>query len=317
MLKARRATEPKEMYLHLKPILSTLTRDKETGRARDIRPNSDENSIYDDMTGPTTRFVFGKGFGASKPEDLSEHIDPAVSWALFYNEADAMEDVILFPDEENLKVGEIVTRISQFEREGPLFSRFINDLDVDEHLSDYEFSDDSSSEGGFLVRPGDDQDLAVKQLQDEADEDWEDESDEGTEELMARVLANPNDIIKEVQDEWSEEEGDENSMALDLTEESRFGWNRGICSLLLQATIADMGGPSAETPRIVALRKSPAYAVLSKWHRVNEIVNREEEDQDQHATFMEWMERDRSKREWNRIVFNLLAYQKSLLTRLH
>lgn len=300
MLKARRATEPREMYLHLKPILSTLTRDKDTARAREIRPNSDEQSIYDDMTGPNTRFMFGKGFAASKPEDLSERVDPAVLWALFYNEADAMEDVILFPDEENLKVGEIVTRISQFEREGPLLSRFVNDLDVDEHLSDYELSDDSSSEGGYLVRPGDDQDLAFKHLQEEADHDrqlGEDESDEGTEELMARALANPNEIIKEVRDEWSEDEGDENSMALDLTEQSRFGWNRGISTLMLQATIVDMGGPSADSPCIVAFRKSPACAVLSKWHRVNDIVNREEEDQDKHATFMEWMERDRSKRE--------------------
>lgn len=229
MLKARRATEPREIHLHLKPILSTLTRDKETARAREIRPNSDEESIYDAMTGPNTRFVFGKRFGASKPEDLSERVDPAVLWVLFYNEADAMEDVILFPDEENLKVGEIVTKISQFEREGPLLSRFVNDLDVDEHLSDYELSDDSSSEGGFLVRPGerDDVELAVKQLQDEADGNdrrlMEEDSEEGTDELMARALANPDDIIKEVQDEWSEDEGDENSMALDLTEESRFG----------------------------------------------------------------------------------------------
>ncbi|QDS75109.1 hypothetical protein FKW77_007267 [Venturia effusa] len=267
LLKARRATEPREMYLHLKPILSSLTRDEETARAREIRPNSDEVSIFEDMTGPDTRFIFGKRFGVSKPEDLSESADPAVLWYLFYNEADAMEDVILFPDEENLKVGEIETRISQFEREGPVLRRFVNDLDVDEHLSDYELSDDSSSEGGFLVRPGDDQDVAIKQLQAEAN----DTSD------------------------WSEDEGDENSMALDLAQESRFGWNRGISSLLLQASIADMGGPSADSPRISAFRKSPAYSVLSKWHRVNDIVNNEEADQDGHVTFIEWVERDRSK----------------------
>ncbi|TID14609.1 hypothetical protein E6O75_ATG08755 [Venturia nashicola] len=113
------------------------------------------------MTGPNTRFMFGKGFTVSRPEDLTDHEDPVVAWALFYNEADALEDMILFPDESNLKVGEIETRISKFEREGPILSRFVNDLDVDEHLSDYGISDESSSERGFLVRPGDDQDLAM------------------------------------------------------------------------------------------------------------------------------------------------------------
>lgn len=259
LLKARRVTGPREMHLHLKPILSTLTRDKETARAREIRPGSDEESIYDDMTGPNTRFMFGKGFTVSRPEELTDQVDPAAAWALFYNEADALEDVILFPDESNLKVGEIETRVSKFEREGPILSRFVNDLDVDEHLSDYDISDDSSSERDFLVRPGDDQDLALKQLKDEADGDeWEDVSDEGTEELNSRASINLNKITKEVQDEWSEDEGDENSMALDVTEESRLRWNEGICSLMLQATIADMGGPSAQTSRIVTFRNSPA-----------------------------------------------------------
>lgn len=47
----------------------------------------------------------------------------------------------------------------------------------------------------YLVRPGDDEDPASKQLQEETDHDrqlgedeWEDESDEGTEELMARAI---------------------------------------------------------------------------------------------------------------------------------
>lgn len=153
MLKARQATEPREMHLYLKPILSTHTRDKENARAREFRPNSDEQSTYGDVTGANTRFMFGKGFAATKAEYLSERVDPAILWTSFYSEADAMEDVILFPDEVNLNVGEIVTRISQLEREEPLLSRFVNDLDVDEHLSDYKLSDDSSSEVGLPGTP--------------------------------------------------------------------------------------------------------------------------------------------------------------------
>lgn len=210
-------------------------------------------------------------------------------WALFYNEADAMEDLILFPDESNLMVGEIETRISKFEREGPLISRFIKDLDVDEHLSDYDFSSDSSLEGGLSGYSDVDGDR-------DDSESMENEIDEGTEEVMTREVANPAEGVKKFRDDWSEDDyGDENSMALNLTEESRFGWNEGICSLLMQATIVDMGGPSAQSPRTVAFRNSPAYAVLNKWHMVNDIVNREESRQDKHEIFMEWMERDRSK----------------------
>jgi len=76
MLKASRETERKQMHLHLESILTSFTRAKETGQARDMRPGSDEESIYAMMTGPNVRHMLGSAFRASSIDNIKDHIDP-------------------------------------------------------------------------------------------------------------------------------------------------------------------------------------------------------------------------------------------------
>ena len=74
-----------------------------------------------------------------------------------YNEADALEDRILFPEEflgemkDNL-FKENPSEIVNFERSGPNFDprRFAYDLDTDEELSEYESNSEDISEGDSL-----------------------------------------------------------------------------------------------------------------------------------------------------------------------
>ena len=90
-------------------------------------------SIYDDVHHEGTRFKFF---------DSNKQVMDAPK-TLFYNEADALEDKVLFPEEhqgeENgFAVGAEMNKMESLEYEGPDFNRFIHDLDADEELSDSE-----------------------------------------------------------------------------------------------------------------------------------------------------------------------------------
>ena len=115
------------------PILKTLTRDLNTFRVREIKAGEQVMSIYDDVHHEGTRFKFF---------DSNRNVMDAPK-TLFYNDTDALEDRVLFPEEhlgeENgFAVGQEMNKMERLEYQGPDFNRFIHDLDTDEEISDSE-----------------------------------------------------------------------------------------------------------------------------------------------------------------------------------
>jgi hypothetical protein len=73
------------------------------------------------------------------------------NWKVFYNDADALEDAVLFPDELDPteavdKFRKISNTISQFINEGPEVSKWVNDLDIDDSDPGEPISDDENDE---------------------------------------------------------------------------------------------------------------------------------------------------------------------------
>ncbi|KAI3395247.1 hypothetical protein diail_1600 [Diaporthe ilicicola] len=95
--RARRMRGTRDMYAHQKPVLKQLTQDEETKRVRQIRPGEQALSVYDFVTGDDSRCAIQTSRGGEitamahgeMPEDV-------VSPYIFYNEADAAEDEVLF-----------------------------------------------------------------------------------------------------------------------------------------------------------------------------------------------------------------------------
>jgi hypothetical protein len=112
------------MYLHMKPIMQTLHRSPDTLRTRPIQPGENVETLWDSvMEEGKSHFVL---FDISKsgnvitysPEDLAK----SKFIYHFYNEANVLEDQVLFPDEmvererDNVPFREISNGISQLER---------------------------------------------------------------------------------------------------------------------------------------------------------------------------------------------------------
>ena len=136
-MKAHRCCNMKDMYNPQRPILETLTRDMSTMRVRDILPGEKVDSVWDDIKQ-----------SRSVSLDIYEQRESENPWgeSYFYNEADAAEDIILFPEEMSTGHAKSVYKagdsaIDKFMRKGPDFDRFVMDLETDE-----EFDDTSSSE---------------------------------------------------------------------------------------------------------------------------------------------------------------------------
>jgi hypothetical protein len=75
-------------------------REEGTMRVRQIKPN--ENSIWDDISGPNAKFFradLSKGLEMMAQSDGDAKTSPH----LFYSAANAAEDAVLFPDEANAK----------------------------------------------------------------------------------------------------------------------------------------------------------------------------------------------------------------------
>lgn len=161
LFKAHRVHSHKDSYKLLGPILETLTRDAESFRVREIRANEDAvKSIFDDINSEDTVF---KMFNERRQPLEKAHKD------LFYKEADALEDKILFAEEDvgpglGLLAGEDTNKLNKLEHEGPNMERFIYDLDTDEEIPE----DDDDLEHTC----GDSGDSS------ENADDWEDEDDE-------------------------------------------------------------------------------------------------------------------------------------------
>ena len=108
-----------------------------TFRARDIKFGEDVNSIWDTIQ----KGRMSSWNMADKTQAPTEYEVPDMS--KFYNEADVLEDAILFPEQAaSGSVGGLFrgheTSMQDFMSKGPDWARFIKDLDTDE---EYDYSD--------------------------------------------------------------------------------------------------------------------------------------------------------------------------------
>ncbi|EXK24719.1 hypothetical protein FOMG_18573 [Fusarium oxysporum f. sp. melonis 26406] len=94
---AWRMKQPRDMYIHMEHLLRSLHRNEKTMHTRQIRPGENVRSIWDTVTDERSSFrlfdVSGKKLTC---RDESEIDDLPY---MFYNQANAAEDAILFPDE--------------------------------------------------------------------------------------------------------------------------------------------------------------------------------------------------------------------------
>ena len=123
--------------------MKTLSRDPVTFRTRDTKGG--EETLWDMVQRGRSQFI-----------DLERRtIAEDQHDELFYNEADALEDRILFPQEHTeknplFKPSQGSNAVNKLENSLPNFWRFINDLDSDEEsdLSDEDDVDDQSITDG-------------------------------------------------------------------------------------------------------------------------------------------------------------------------
>jgi hypothetical protein len=89
LYKANRVTHPLDLYAQTADILKTLTHDGCGWQTRDIREGEQVESLWDEMINRPEHFNWGTTDAAAK-QQLPKN--------LLYNEADILEDEMLFPD---------------------------------------------------------------------------------------------------------------------------------------------------------------------------------------------------------------------------
>lgn len=108
----------RDLYNPAAATLKTITRDPVTFRTRDIKPGDEVMSIWDEIQRGRSHLLNPKG--RTLEEQFAE--DPHAS--KFYNEADMLEDAILFPEElsddvtNNLYSGK-TNALDEFVKSGP------------------------------------------------------------------------------------------------------------------------------------------------------------------------------------------------------
>jgi hypothetical protein len=190
LFKAHRVRSGVDLYNPGAPFLKTLYRDKETHRVHDIKPgNQGVTSCYDDINSDGTTFYYGE------LPDLSSHVsrrrlpqekDNTFPRHLLYNEADMLEDEILFPEERSseilnpLAIGKIEP-LRIWENEGFSLKSFVRGYwDMDD--SDYDDEQCSSHESEHIT----DESEADDDLMEEDDEFSAD--DDIPEEVMEAIM---------------------------------------------------------------------------------------------------------------------------------
>ena len=137
LIKALRFCTTRDLYNPAESVLRTITRDTLTLRARDIKPGEVVDSVWDTIQkGKMSSWMVDSG-----TQERTESHEPDLS--KYYNEADVLEDAILFPEQSALEtVGGLFrgheTSMQEFMSKGPDWARFIDNLDTDE---EYEASD--------------------------------------------------------------------------------------------------------------------------------------------------------------------------------
>ncbi|KAK0637426.1 hypothetical protein B0T17DRAFT_588285 [Bombardia bombarda] len=100
LMRAHRIKGNRGKFQAMKHIMETLTREKDTMRVRQIKPNEDVQSLYDELAGPKAEFFVRTNRG--KIICTSED-NPSIAGSYsYYNETDAAEDAILFEEEAAL-----------------------------------------------------------------------------------------------------------------------------------------------------------------------------------------------------------------------
>jgi hypothetical protein len=148
LFKALRCRKGTDMYNLAAPVIKCLYTDKETHRVRDIKPGDGNESIYDCIHHERTQFYYGslEMDGVTHKRTMEANAFPKHLW---YNDADALEDEILFPEERDGKLDPLavgkVEPIRIWEDEGFSFKKFVEGWDSD--YSDVEGGDDDEGEG--------------------------------------------------------------------------------------------------------------------------------------------------------------------------
>lgn len=190
LFKAHRFRSMRDTYNVAAPILKTLTRDHSSHRVREIKAEEEAESIYDEIQHEDSRFQI-RGQNMEIMENPPKF--------LFYNDADALEDRVLFPEEtigeENgFAVGAEMNKMEKLEYEAPDFKRFVHDLDTDE---DVPSGEDYAGPKHTCM----DEDSEADEDEDE-DEDWEDGDtdeeyeDEGLEDCQGPVTEEAHTAIQ-------------------------------------------------------------------------------------------------------------------------
>ena len=132
MVKALQACDLKDMWKPAASILKSLARDPETSRTRDAKEG--EETLWDLIQRSKSHFIDTKT--QTIAEDQHEDI--------FYSEADALEDCILFPvdNQESALFKPNSNAIDKLLGKVPNMMRFIQDLDTDEEASSSDEDDD-------------------------------------------------------------------------------------------------------------------------------------------------------------------------------
>lgn len=153
-MKANRIREMKDIYKVVEPVMRTLTRDPDTERIRSIRPGEDVRSLTDVINDPSATFSVRN----NQHEAAPHHWDK-----IKYIEADALEDEILFPEEEDEEDDDYLFRpdtsaMTQME-EGHFgdIRDFAYDLDSDEEP--YDSDSDASDGSGWYSEDASDEDF--------------------------------------------------------------------------------------------------------------------------------------------------------------
>lgn len=176
LFKAHRFCTGADLYNPAAHILKTLTRDKETHRVRELKSGDDTvTSIYDDIHHEGTSFFYGKLETLNSHEVKRAPGQSTIPRRLFYTEADALEDEILFP-EENSSDGQpvlAVEKLRRWEEEGFSMMKFVEGWWTDS-------DEDSSEDNGEDEGESEDEDESEGE-NDGEDEDEEDEKNQNSE----------------------------------------------------------------------------------------------------------------------------------------
>ncbi|KAF1983275.1 hypothetical protein K402DRAFT_338776 [Aulographum hederae CBS 113979] len=136
ILKARRVCSSLDIYRGAAHILKTITYDRTTARSRTIRPGESAKSTWDGIV-----------HACSQGDSPSATNQTPLVRTLFYSEADAAEDLVLFPEEfsevqnKNVQVQVPRNPIATLEDDAINMRRFILDIGSDEEFSEEEECD--------------------------------------------------------------------------------------------------------------------------------------------------------------------------------